>query len=216
MRTGSPSTAEPNAGGVPEPVLAAIETHLRDRERRREELYHQARRTRRLATATIAKLHRGLASTEDVAAVRHALAELTATVRGDSRADEPVALDAFQESVEACLLGAIVHGSPWPTPGDLGVDPEAYLLGLGDVIGEVRRLLLDRLGHEDLPAAETHLARMEHLTEALLRFDTSRAIVQLKPKQDQARILLERSRGEVVMARFLLHARPAAGGSSRC
>ena len=58
---------------------------------------------------------------------------------------------------------------------------------------------------------------MEELTQALLRFDTSRAIVQLKPKQDQARTLVERTRGEVVMARFLARARPSppGGGGDR-
>ena len=94
-------------------------------------------------------------------------------------------------------------------PADLGVDPEPYLLGLGDVVGEVRRRVLDRLGRDDLPGAEADLALMERLTQALLRFDTTRAIVQLKPKQDTARTLLERTRGEVVMARFLSRARPA-------
>jgi translin len=214
MRTGSPSTADPAARPppIPESVLSSIETHLREREKRREDLYQQARRLRRQSQATVARLHASGAAREELAAVRRTLADLAETVRREGRADEPVTLDAFQEAVEACLLGAIVERAPLPGPADLGVDPEPYLLGLGDVVGEVRRLLLDRLGREDLPAAELHLALMERLTEALLRFDTSRAIVQLKPKQDQARILLERTRGEVVMARLLVRARPPGAG----
>ena len=69
--------------------------------------------------------------------------------------------------------------------------------------------VLDRLGQDDVAGAEAELALMERLTRALLRFDTTRAIVQLKPKQDTARALLERTRGEVVMARFLARARPS-------
>jgi translin len=195
---------------LPEPVLAGIETHLRERERHREELYQRARRLRRLSQATVARLHASGPAPGEVAVVQKTLAELAGTIRREGRAEEPVALDAFQEAVEACLLGAIVDGAALPGPTDLGVDPEPFLLGLGDVVGEVRRLLLDRLGRDDLPAAERYLALMERLTEALLRFDTSRAIVQLKPKQDQARILLERTRGEVVMARLLVRARPSA------
>jgi translin len=87
------------------------------------------------------------------------------------------------------------------------VDPELYLLGLGDVVGEIRRRVLDRLGRDDLPGAESELVLMERLTQALLRFDTTRAIVPLKPKQDTARALLERTRGEVVMARHLVRVR---------
>lgn len=213
MRTGSPSSANapPAAGPVPEPVLAEIEAHLHQREMRREELYQQARRLRRLSQAAVSHLHSGPADRADLATVRRLLTELATTVRRDGRGDEPIALDAFQEAVEACLLDAIVAGRPLPAPADLGVDPEPYLLGLGDVVGEVRRLVLAALGRDDLPAAERHLRLMEQLTDALLRFDTARAIVQLKPKQDVARTLLERTRGEVVMARLLVRAREPPG-----
>jgi translin len=214
MRTGSPSSAEPPppGGPVPEPVLAEIESHLRQRELRREELYQQARRLRRLSQATVSHLHTGAASAAELATVRRLLTDLATTVRGEGRGDEPIALDALQEGVEACLLEAIVAGRPWPAPADLGVDPEPYLLGLGDVVGEVRRLVLAALGRDDLPSAERHLLLMERLTDTLLRFDTARAIVQLKPKQDVARTLLERTRGEVVMARLLVRARSSPEG----
>jgi len=209
MTSGSRSSADraPEPSGISDRVLAAIEEHLKERERRREEVYGRARKLRRAAQSAVSQIHGGASAEETVRPVRDGLAELAAALRGDGRADEPLALDALQEGVEACLLAAIVAESPLPGPSELGVDPEPYLLGLGDVVGEIRRLLLDRLGDDDLPAAERHLTRMERLTEALLRFDTARAIVQLKPKQDQARILLERTRGEVVMARLLIHAR---------
>jgi translin len=210
MGRGSPSSASPGAGppALGEAVLGSIETHLRQRELRREELYQQARRLRRLAQTTMTRLHVGLAQPSEVAAVRTSLAELSDRLRRDGRADEPLVHDALQEAVEASLLGAIVERAPLPGPGELAVEPEAYLLGLGDVVGEVRRLVLERLGSDDLDGAERLLRLMEELTGALLRFDTSRAIVQLKPKQDVARALVERTRGEVVMARFLARARP--------
>lgn len=216
MSSGSRSSAEPSRppNGVPDGVLATIEAHLRQRELRREDLYQRARRLRRLAQGTMARLHSEGSAPTDLAEIRRAMAELADWLRREGRGDETLALDAFQEGVEAALLGAIVAGEPLPGPADLGVDPEPYLLGLGDVVGEVRRLTLDRLGHDDLPGAEASLALMERLTRALLRFDTTRAIVQLKPKQDTARTLLERTRGEVVMARFLARARPPDTGGT--
>ncbi len=209
MSPGSPSSADGGGpGGLSEAVLGAIEAHLRQRELRREDLYQQARRLRRMAQATMTRLHATGAAPAELASVRTALAELADRLRRDGRGDEPLALDALQEAVEASLLGAIVARDPLPGPGDLHVEPEPFLLGLGDVIGEVRRLVLDRLGADDLEGAERYLRLMEELTQGLLRFDTTRAIVQLKPKQDVARALLERTRGEVVMARFLARARP--------
>ncbi len=216
MGRGSPSSASASTppSALDEGVLGSIEAHLRQRELRREELYQQARRLRRQAQLTMTRLHTGSAGPNDVAPVRASLAELAETFRREGRADEPLAHDALQEGVEACLLGSIVAGTPLPGPLDLRVEPEPYLLGLGDVVGEVRRLVLGRLGVDDLAAAERYLGLMEELTHALLRFDTSRAIVQLKPKQDQARTLLERSRGEVVMARLLSRARPPSPGGA--
>jgi translin len=214
MTTGSRSSADAVSDDPPiaEATLAALEAHLAEREERREAVYRDARRLRRLAQATVARLHATGDARAELSEVSRGLAALSDAVRSDRRAGETVATDALQEAVEALLFGAVVAGTPLPTPTALGVDPEPYLLGLGDVVGEVRRRLLDALGGGRLADAERLLGRMEALTEALLRFDTSRAIVPLKPKQDQARILLERTRGEVVMARLLDRARPPGGG----
>jgi len=201
--------------GVPEPTLAGIEAHLRQRELRREELYQRARRLRRLAQGTMSRLHAERSVPPAVAEVRKELSGLADWLRREGRGDEGLAHDALQEGVEAVLLAAILDGEALPGPSELGVDPEPYLLGLGDVVGEVRRLVLDRLAHDDLGGAEAYLALMDSLTRDLLRFDTTRAIVQLKPKQDTARSLLERTRGEVVMSRFHLRAHAPSGGAAR-
>jgi translin len=212
MTSGSPSSNNGRTSpGVPDVVLASIEAHLRQRELRREDLYERARRLRRLAQGTMTHLHSTGTAGAELAEIRRGLAELADWLHREGRGDEPLAHDAFQEAVEAILLGAIADGEPLPGPSDLGVDPEPYLLGLGDVVGEVRRRVLDRLGRDDVAGAEADLALMERLTRSLLRFDTTRAIVPLKPKQDAARTLLERTRGEVVMARFLARARPEDG-----
>lgn len=215
MTKGSPSSGSGGPApspGVPDLVLAAIEAHLRQRELRREDLFERARRLRRLAQGTMTRLHAEGSAPVELAEIRRSMADLADRLHREGRGDEPLALDAFQEAAEAALLGAITAGEPLPGPTELGIDPEPYLLGLGDVVGEVRRRALDRLGRDDVPGAEAELALMERLTRTLLRFDTTRAIVQLKPKQDAARNLLERTRGEVVMARFLARARPSSSG----
>ncbi|HXY47066.1 MAG TPA: hypothetical protein VEK13_04125 [Thermoplasmata archaeon] len=218
MTNGSPSSADPPPAvspGIPDAALAGIDAHLRQRELRREDLYQRARRLRRLAQATMTRLHADGSAAADLAEIRRGMADLSDWVRREGRGDETLALDALQEAVEAVLLGAVAAGEAFPGPSDLGVDPEPYLLGLGDVVGEVRRRVLDRLGRDDVLGAEAELGLMERLTRSLLRFDTTRAIVQLKPKQDSARALLERTRGEVVMARFLSRARPRDAPESR-
>ncbi len=211
--SGSPPTAERTGRAphrVPEEVLGAIDVHLKEREVRREELYERARSLRRLAQGTMARIHEGAAVDDAVEEIRARTRELARALDAGGRGDEGIAHDAFQEAAEAGLLHAIVRDEPLPSPSALGVAPEAYLLGLGDVIGEVRRLVLADLARGRLDSAESRLALMDVLYRSLLRFDTTRAILPLKPKQDTARSLLERTRGEVTMARVLARG-PAHG-----
>jgi translin len=149
------------------------------------------------------RLHGGSASPSEVAEVRTELARLAKALPNEFPGDEGIAEDALQEGVEAVLLAAAIEDAPFPTPSDLGVLPEPYLLGLGDVVGEIRRLALAELTLGDVDRAADRLALMESVYHTLLGFETARAIVSLKPKQDTARALLERTRGEVTMARLL-------------
>ena len=202
---------------VDEKILASIESHLQQREQRRDDLYQRARRLRRLAQGTMIRLHARNATADEVADVRRAASELAAFVHRSAPGDAPVVLDALQEAVEACLLAAVIQSEELPGPVELGVEPEPYLLGLGDLVGELRRVTLDQLVRADLAGADATVGRMEGLVRVLMRFDTTRAIVALKPKQDVARSLLERTRGEVTMAHLLERHRtetgPGAGAS---
>ncbi|MGI0131609.1 MAG: hypothetical protein ACREDK_00700 [Thermoplasmata archaeon] len=189
--------------------MTAIEAHLRQREVRRDELYQRARQLRRTAQGAMVHLHEGRDVVAEIAQVRNGTRALASAIAGEARSDEGIVQDALQEGVEACLLGGIVAPGPLPGPDALGVAPEVYLLGLGDVVGEVRRLALHRLAAGEVDAAERYVHLMDQLYRTLMRFDTTRSIVSLKPKQDAARAILERTRGEVTMARLLYRARLA-------
>ena len=215
MTSGSPPSAEPDGELVPEQVVARIEAHLRERELRRDELYQRARTLRRLAQGAMTRLHNGRANDREIEEVRTLTRALSEAIAQGARGDEGIVQDALQEGVEAILLVAIVARAALPGPDELHLAPEVYLLGLGDVVGEVRRLALHDLSAGEISAAEAKVRLMDRLYRTLMRFDTSRAIVSLKPKQDTARALLERTRGEVTMARLLHRARlPAPPGAT--
>jgi len=163
----------------------------------------------------MARLHGGEAVGADIARIREETRRLADWVRRHAAADAGLAHDALQEGVEATLLLALHEHRRLPAPDQLGVDPEEYLAGLGDTVGEVRRLILADLAAGRVDEAEAALRTMEQLYQLLLRFETTRAIVALKPKQDTARALLERTRGEVTMARVLARARWPATPSER-
>ncbi len=210
---GSRSTAERRPGGLGPRDVTAIERHLARREARREQLYERARALRRRAQRRMIELQTATVPIAPDPGLADALRALAEYVRSPAADEAALARDALQEGTEALLLEAIVRGDPIPGPARLGVDPEEYLLGLGDVIGEIRRLALTALAQGAWDRADDQLKLMERLYLDLMRFDTTRAIVQLKPKQDTARALLERTRGEVVLAR--LFGRASAGEGAR-
>lgn len=201
----SRSKAPPPA--ISEKTLAEIESHLRQREARRDALAERARQLRRQSQFVMHQLHQGRRLAQAIEEVRSGAKELTETLQEEAGADAGLVLAALQECVEATLLDATFEGTELPGPADLGVEPEPYLLGLGDLIGELRRRVLQELSAGDLPAAERLLALMEELTHALARFEAPRSIVSLKPKQDTARALVERTRGDLTLARLLARAR---------
>ena len=87
-----------------------------------------------------------------------------------------------------------------PEPEELGITNEAYLLGIGDVIGEVRRMCVDSLRHGEMEKASKYLSTIEELYEFLMRFHYPAGMVAIKRKQDVARGVLEKTRGEIAVA----------------
>jgi translin len=108
--------------------------------------------------------------------------------------------NALQELAEAHILSAVMAGKEIPAPDKFDCTPSAFLLGLGDAIGEVRRVAQDALRTGDFKEAEESLAVMEEMYSALNLFDYPDAIVPVKHKQDVARGLIEKTRGEVAVS----------------
>ena len=107
---------------------------------------------------------------------------------------------AYQELAEAEIFTALVSGAQPPTPEELQVPYDQYLLALGDVIGEMRRRALEALKAGRLEEAEGHLALMEELYMELISLDEAQAILsELRHKCDVARRLIEATRSEIAL-----------------
>ena len=109
--------------------------------------------------------------------------------------------DAQKEYAEACLTIALVRGEPLPTPDALGVEDAAYLNGMGEAVGELRRYLLDSLRGGDMVRCEQLLAEMDDLYSVLVTIDFPDAITAgLRRTTDVARGILEKTRGDFTVA----------------
>ncbi|MCU0862133.1 MAG: hypothetical protein MUE65_07430 [Methanomassiliicoccales archaeon] len=108
--------------------------------------------------------------------------------------------DAMQELTEAAILLSVYRRDDLPTPEELNVPYTSYLLGLADSIGELRRFCLEALRGGDTEKATRYLEMMEDFFQVIMRFDYPDALVSIRRKQDIARSLLEKTRGELAVA----------------
>ncbi|MDP6494479.1 MAG: haloacid dehalogenase, partial [Dehalococcoidia bacterium] len=71
--------------------------------------------------------------------------------------------DAQKEFAEASITLALVGGKTLPSPAELKVNHSAYLNGLGEAAGEMRRYLLDTLRSDELARCEEILDMMDDI-----------------------------------------------------
>ena len=109
--------------------------------------------------------------------------------------------DAQKEVAEGNITLALVTGKHLPTPAELSVDAAAYLNGLGEAVGELRRYLLDSMRRGDLSRGEELLSAMDDIYSVLVTMDFPDAITGgLRRTTDMVRGVLERTRSDLTLA----------------
>lgn len=109
--------------------------------------------------------------------------------------------DALKELAEAHITRAVILEESLPAPETLQVEYAAYLNGLAEAAGELRRFALDALRRGDVPQAEKILGDMDNIYSVLITVDFSDAITGgLRRNTDMVRGVLERTRGDVTTA----------------
>jgi translin len=105
---------------------------------------------------------------------------------------------SLQEYSEACIFVNLLEEPRFVTPGEIGVPPADYVLGLADVVGEFRRLALDALREGDVEKGEKCLQTMDEIYVELEALDEAYMLVQgLRRKNDVARRIIESTRGDI-------------------
>ncbi|MCD6461638.1 MAG: translin family protein [Thermoplasmata archaeon] len=182
-------------------IADMIEAELNEKDTLREIALKSARAIIRLSGAAVRSMHKG----EDPSVLLDEARDEASRLRG-LLLDHPdlysagFVEDAMQEFTEAVVLRHIVENRELPTPSEIDVSSTAYLLGLGDVVGELRRSALDCLRQGDLGTAMLRLEQMEAIHDTLMRFDYPSALVAVRRKQDISRTLIEKTRGELAIA----------------
>jgi translin len=109
--------------------------------------------------------------------------------------------DAQKEYAEARTTLALLSGNVIPTPEAIGVEYAAYLNGIAEAVGEMRRMILDRLRRGQFDGCEQILQSMDDIYSVLVTIDFPDAMTGgLRRTTDQTRGILERTRGDLTMA----------------
>jgi translin len=185
-------------------IGSQIRERLAEKHVRREALLDSARELTQHAAIAIRSLHRGdLAGADRVLDDARAVLHQMQATAGDHSDLESAGYtqDAQKEYAEACITRSLLRGEDPPPPEALGVDDAAWLNGLGEAGGEMRRAALDAMRAGDLAAAEEILRRMDEIYDLLVTVDFPSAITRnLKRTNDMVRGVTERTRGDLTVA----------------
>ena len=170
----------------------------------RDQALAQARRLTRACSLAIRAVHR-----DDKEVMKAQLAEARSLADNlrDELASHPdlyhagYSQDALKEFVEANVSCALIQNLPLPTPEELGVEEATYLNGLAEVVGELRRRIMDILRHGYSQEAERLLNTMDEIYAVLVTMDYPDAITNgLRRQTDLARGIIEKTRGDVTFS----------------
>ena len=109
--------------------------------------------------------------------------------------------DAQKEYAEAATFAALTQGRSLPAVSELSIGWAPYLNGLGEMVGELRRYVLDQLRRGNLDECEVFLQHMDDVYALLTTVDYPDAItLGLRRTTDTARSILEKTRGDLSVA----------------
>ncbi len=198
-----------------ETIIPGILEHFAGKNAAREQALGASRAIIRLSANSIRAIHRGeferaAALLEEARTTRDAA---VAALAGHSDVYHAGFLhDAQKEYAEARVTLALLSGAALPSPESLGVEAPAYLNGLAEAVGELRRWLLDRLRRGDYDGCEAVLQAMDDIYSVLVTVDFPDAMTGgLRRTTDQTRGILEKTRGDLTMATVQRGAMAAMG-----
>jgi translin len=186
-----------------EDIIDQIRRDFSAKDAARERVLPLCREVIRYSSQTIRAIHRQEfnPARASLKSARGLLDEVFETVASHSELSHTgFVRDAQKEFAEGSITLALVVGERLPDPDGLRVDAAAYLNGLGEAVGELRRYLLDSMRQGDLSRGEKLLAAMDDIYSALVTMDFPDAITGgLRRTTDVVRGILEKTRSDLTL-----------------
>jgi len=175
--------------------LKAMESKFSGQLERRDRVLKDSRDVISASSRTIIYVHTGKMkeAEKELALAKSLLGSLKKSSDGSS---SRYLVSPEAELVEASAVIALAKGKAVPAMDSLGASPEAYLLGLLDTVGELKRLVLDSIMQKKLVRAKKYFEVMEELYSLCSPLAVYDHVVNgARRKIDVARMLVEDTRG---------------------
>jgi translin len=185
-------------------IAAELRPYFATEDKAREKALRSCRRVIRYSADAIHSVHR---QQHDKAkglldSAYELLSELNHDLAGHGRLlHSGFVHDAQKEFAEGYITLTLIAGEDLPRPEALGISNAAYLDGLGESVGELRRYILDSLRRGDLSHCEELLNLMDEIYGILITMDFPELLSHgLRRTTDAIRGIIERTRGDVTVA----------------
>ena len=177
--------------------IAEIDAKLHEMEKRQDAVLTASREIIRDCAKAIRFIH-----TDDLKSCEKTVSEMEKKIIELKKVEkdfEHISQQSYQEIVEIKTLLALFKRKDIPSMEELKVDYQAYLSGLADCVGELRRALQLSLRKGKKDDAEYYFEKMNEIYDNLMILKYSSSLVgPLKRKQDVLRSQIEQARSEML------------------
>ena len=170
--------------------LEAIESKVARLESGRDNVMQVSRELIRMSGKTIAAMHAN--GPKISSSMIKQLKATKSRLNGIEKGFEYHSMQAHQEFSEALILYNILLSSKIPSMKAIGESEVPYLLGLMDVVGELKREAIEAIRKGDGKAAKRYYKLMADIYDSTLHMRFANSILpDFRRKQDTARIQIE-------------------------
>jgi translin len=174
--------------------LNSINDELQIIENRREQLIKESRDIIILCSQSIISIHQGHIQTSQLKLDKAKDLYLSLKKLAHTDLLRYLAMSE-QELVECSLLMSIVKNETFPGLNEMGVSSQAYLFGILDCIGEIKRMIYDMVRLDRYDKAESLFRIMQEIYSDIYPFSIYDNIVTgIRKKLDVCKILIENTR----------------------
>jgi translin len=179
------------------PKVEDIEKKLMEMQDRKDEIMVTSRDLIRAAGKVITLMH--ARDFKSSAPIMKELGLLEAKLKKQEKGFEYFSMQAHQEYVEAEALHSVMKECKLASFVEMGVDEIPYILGIMDLVGELKREVIECLREGKTDEANTYYEFMKDIYDSTRSMKFANSLVpDFRHKQDTARIQVESAGSEIL------------------